>query len=187
MYKFKCICLVFWIAVVATNLCAQDITSQGAGSLKLGMSAQQFKSAFPGAQTKKEIQEGDEALVGIIARAEGGGPGLPAAKATFYQSKIVQISLFDARYKLNGVPVGSTFKDLKDKIKIRSIYYAPDGEEAGITIRLSDLTNVNINMELMGALKSMLSKYAYNEVPVNKLPSWSKVSSISITQSMISK
>ncbi len=171
---------MFWIAIIASNLCAQDITSQGAGNLKLGMNVQQFKSAFSSTQMKKEFHKGEEETVGIIARV-GAVSGQEFAKVTFNQGRIFAINLYNGRYKLNGVPVGTTFKGLKDKIKIKSIYYASDGEEAGITIRLSDLSGVNINIETYGALKSMLSEYAYNGVPIGKLPNWSKISSISIT------
>lgn len=180
MYNVKHLCLAFWIALIASNLRAQDITPHGAGALKLGMTTQQFKTAFPGAQIRRESHEGDDETIGIIVR-----DGMISAKATFYGGKIYALSLYDRQYKLNGVPILALFQDLKSKIKIKSIFYAPDGEEAGITIRLTDMPQVNINIELMGALKSMLSKYAYNEVPVDKLPDWSKIESISITQSQV--
>lgn len=180
MYNVKHLCLAFWIALIASNLRAQDITPHGAGALKLGMTTQQFKIEFPDAQIRKESHEGEDETIGIIVR-----DGMISAKATFYSGKIYALSLYDKQYKLNGVPILSLFKDLKNKVTIRSIYYAPDGEEAGITIRLTDIPGVNINIELMGALKSMLSKYAYNEVPVDKLPDWSKIESVSIIQSQI--
>lgn len=182
MYNVKHLCLAFWIALIASNLRAQDITPHGAGALKLGTSAQQFKAAFPSAQIKKESHEGEDETIGIIVRS-----GAMSAKVTFYNSRIFAISLYDISYKLSGIPVRATFRELRSKAKIASIYYAPDGEEAGITIRLKDWPNLTVNIELTGTLKSMLSKYAYNQVPIDKFPESAKISSYFISQSLVTK
>jgi|GEM_PF-5439137 len=175
------ILLLFLLVTLSVGR-AQDITPQGAGPLKLGMGIQQFKAAFPGALVKKESHEGEDETVGIIVR-----DGRESAKAIFYNGKVYALNLYDKQYKINGISIGALFQDLRRKIKIQSIFYAPDGEEAGITIQLKDIPGVVVHVELMGALKSMLGKYAYNEVPVDKLPDWSKVGSVSITQTQISK
>lgn len=162
-------------------LAAQEITKEGAGTLKLGMSFQQFKVIYPKSSIKRE--SGEEGIIRLIASIQN-AKGQITAKVYFDDSnKIDGITFLGDNYRIKGVPIGGSFGELKNKGHITSIFYTIDGDEAGVSVMIDKSYYPHISIRETKSLKLQLSKLiglANNsgEIPINKMPLNAKIESV---------
>jgi hypothetical protein len=178
MKKMK-LMIMLSMALSVSCLYAQEVTNTGAGNLKLGMTMKQFKTAYPTAKIKKaEGEEGAVMITGVITDVKGSR----SAEVSFDGDKAYAINLYSNTFKVNGVPIGSTYKEVSGKAPVSSVRYTPDGDEAGLIVSIKGLTNVQVFLNETPAIKLKLKKYEYADVPLSAVPPIATIKMVYITK-----
>ena len=130
----KLIILTISITLLASvNLMGQqnfNITSQGAGGIKLGMTVDQARKALRGCQFKRDSDGEGVALISVTCRKKR-LMTLYADEANSddpinYRSRIEFIEVWDRRFKTaDGIHVGMLVSDIEKKLgKVKEIAFA---------------------------------------------------------------